>query len=178
MKEPAAADVARFWSKVDKDGPVHPTLGTKCWPWTAGADKDGYGKFQYGPHGEQTHVRAHRFALKVERGGDGPAALHACDNRPCCNPWHLSWGTQADNRADCVSKGRGAKGDTHGSRVRRETRPRGGDHGLAKLTDDSVAEIRRRYQPRRGVGALAREFGVSRSAINDIMSGRTWRAFS
>lgn len=36
------ADEARFWSKVDKNGPVHPVLGTRCWLWTASVMWRGY----------------------------------------------------------------------------------------------------------------------------------------
>lgn len=28
----------RFWPKVNKDGPVHPALGTACWEWLASVD--------------------------------------------------------------------------------------------------------------------------------------------
>lgn len=32
--------------------------------------------------------------------------LHKCDNPPCWNPDHLFEGTQSDNRADSIAKGR------------------------------------------------------------------------
>ena len=32
--------------------------------------------------------------------------LHRCDNRKCCNPQHLFWGTASDNVRDCILKGR------------------------------------------------------------------------
>lgn len=50
----------------------------------------------------------------------------------------------------------------------------GEKNGQAKLT----AEIVRRIKLRRGEAApaLAREFGISRQAINDIQAERTWRA--
>lgn len=54
-----------------------------------------------------------------------------------------------------------------------------------KLTADQVAEIRRRYTPSSGGGgkglhpnsaeSLAREFGVHRNTVANIVSGRSWK---
>jgi hypothetical protein len=52
---------------------------------------------------------------------------------------------------------------------------------LRKLTDAKVREIRWRYANRFGgptQAELAAEFGVSRSTISAITSGRTWRWLS
>lgn len=49
-----------------------------------------------------------------------------------------------------------------------------------KLTDSQVREIRWRYDPYDGVtqAVLSAEFGVSRSTISAITTGKTWRWLS
>ena len=104
---PGTAWVKRFWALVDRRGP------DECWPWTRGLDKDGYGKFTIKEDGEkQRHVRAHRTALTLKLGRPPVGVTrHSCDNPICCNPNHLSEGTQLENRADAVARDRTAKGD-------------------------------------------------------------------
>jgi hypothetical protein len=96
--------VQNWWSKV--------VVGEGCWMWTAGTDRDGYGKFAIG-HGkqDQTHTRAHRFAYELLVGPipDGMVVMHSCDTPACVNPDHLSVGTPLDNNDDKVAKGRHAK---------------------------------------------------------------------
>jgi predicted DNA binding protein len=44
-----------------------------------------------------------------------------------------------------------------------------------KLTEQQVLEIRAKYEPRKyTVNLLRDEYGVSRSAIADIIQGKTW----
>ena len=52
--------------------------------------------------------RAHRAAWVDANGpiSEGMCVLHRCDNPPCVNVDHLFLGTQADNIADMVAKGR------------------------------------------------------------------------
>lgn len=53
---------------------------------------------------------AHRVAYELANGpfDKDLYVLHACDNPTCCNPDHLSVGTQADNMRDMTEKGRGS----------------------------------------------------------------------
>jgi len=93
---------------------------------------------------------------------EGLVVMHICDNPPCVNVEHLALGTHADNVADREAKGRGR-------------RPRGVDHGHAKLTESQVAEIRTRYTAG-GVlqRVLAVEFGVKIVAVSNIVRRKTW----
>jgi len=99
---------ASFWSKVDQSSGAD-----KCWPWMLSRTGSGYGQVNMGKsHGPS--LRAHRVAYELTygsippggRGQHGTCVLHSCDNRICCNPKHLRFGTQADNVKEAYDKGR------------------------------------------------------------------------
>jgi hypothetical protein len=86
----------RFWSKVDKNGPAHPVLGTPCWLWKASKNNGGYGTFR--AYTSKT-VGAHRWAYEEERG-PVPTDMeldHLCRTRCCVNPAHLEPVTKREN---------------------------------------------------------------------------------
>lgn len=147
--------VVRFWSKVDKEGPVHPLHGS-CWQWT-GRDPT-YGRVTT-PKGRKG---AHHFSWETFRGKipKGLYVLHKCDNQKCVNPDHLFLGTQKDNVQDMTKKGR------HG-------RPR------LKVSDEAAEEIRRRfvrYSPKRtNARLLALEYGISRRHVRAIATRKKRR---
>jgi hypothetical protein len=97
----------RFWSKVNKDGPIHPLLGTACWVWTRARTGFGYGKIGRGLRERRT-IDAHRLSWEIHHGPVPPGlhVLHKCDNPPCVRPEHLFTGTRSDNMSDAESKGR------------------------------------------------------------------------
>jgi hypothetical protein len=87
-------DAARFWSKVDKDGPL-PQPGSladdrglgQCWLWTPPPDTHGYGQFRV--DGRLTGAHLYSFAL---HGGVLVAELeidHLCRRPICVNPGHF-----------------------------------------------------------------------------------------
>jgi hypothetical protein len=161
---------ARFWSKVNVRGDA------ECWLWTAGRFTTGYGAFGY--QGQARH--APRIAFQLFYGQDpGDAVVrHKCDNRLCCNPRHLELGSHADNMHDMAERGRASQGDEHWTRVEPQKVVRGSRVGTSKLTEEQVAEIRRRLAEdgRRGVSArLAEEFGVTRQLIWQIKVGKWWK---
>ena len=146
----------RFWSKVNKDGPVplhRPELGP-CFEWTACIQKSGYGRFG---EGRKFVWQAHRWIWQHTYGllDEGACVLHHCDNRRCVRPSHLFLGTYGDNHADMVAKGRAVY-------------IRGERHGRAKLTDEQVAEIRRLRAVGIGVVELGCRFGIDASQVSRI----------
>lgn len=71
---------------------------------------------------------------------------------------------------------RRARGERHGSHTHPERVPRGEHAGLAKLTDETVREIRRLYaQGGSSQKGLGLRFGVSGVTIGHIVKRRTWR---
>ena len=139
-----------FWRKVDKRGP------DDCWEWTAHRHCKGYGSFGLLPSGI---FRAHRIAYYLATG-EQPGSLmicHTCDNPGCCNPVHLFLGTNSDNMADMMAKGRSSQGSKHGQ---------------AKLTEAQVLAIRASGAARL---ALATKYGVTNHAIYEVLSRKTWK---
>lgn len=105
VKMTGAERALDFWQRVDKSGGE-----SACWPWTAAINSGGYGSAGV----EGRVVTASRRAYELTNGpiprGEGyhgNVVMHSCDNRPCCNPRHLSLGTQGDNNNDRDAKGRG-----------------------------------------------------------------------
>lgn len=181
--------IARFWSKVDKNGPVPrhmPELGP-CWVWCAAKDKHGYGRINIGkrPNGTSITVLSHRLSYTIAHGPvprrsghHGTCVCHKCDNPSCVNPDHMFLGTMSDNMRDKVEKGRHARGTTSGPKKHPGKYPRREKHYSAKLSTEAVAKIRRLYRGRWSCGPtmdeFAKEFGVSRSTVADALKGSCW----
>ena len=101
---------ARFWAKVDKNGPVSEYcsgLGP-CWEWKASKGHDGYGHIGVGGREDFRVVQSHRLSWELTAGPipQGLLVLHRCHNRGCVNPGHLYLGTNADNVRDKIASGR------------------------------------------------------------------------
>lgn len=89
----------RFQRRVGKK------LPTGCMEWQSYRQPNGYGRFSFG---KRKRALAHRFAYSLAHGEipQGKVVMHSCDNPRCVNVEHLHLGTQAENVADMVTKGR------------------------------------------------------------------------
>jgi predicted XRE-type DNA-binding protein len=126
-----------------------------CLTWPFGG-ANGYGTFSF--NGKMHY--AHRFMCEMVHGpapGRNYHASHSCGrgHLGCVNPRHLSWKTVSENQLDRAE---------HGTRNM-------GPYG--KLTDAQAAEIRalKGSMPQREIAAM---YGVSRSTISWVMTGKTW----
>lgn len=172
------SDRERFWRKVDKNGPMHPTdekLG-KCWIWKAGTISDGYGNFRL--NGKP--MLSHRLSFILNGGifNNGPFVLHSCHNRRCCSPMHLRSGSNQDNMDDMKAAFRQnkARGDKNGSITKPECLARGEDNPKAKLTNDMVKFIRDIYEPNKTThSGIAAMVGVSKTAVGRIIRRQIWK---
>lgn len=105
----------------------------------------------------------HRLVLELFVG-PCPAGMEGChkdgdtSNNTLAN---LYWGTREQNWEDRRRHGR-------------VTRMLGTRNGNAKLTEDAVLLIRKKIG-KQSQASIAREFGISKSTMSQIASGKTWK---
>tara|TARA_Y100000296_G_C5057886_1_gene198247 strand:- start:99 stop:503 length:405 start_codon:yes stop_codon:yes gene_type:complete len=120
-----------------------------CWEWKGKLNKkDGRPYFTM----DGKRRPSYSVALEAVKGPpplDGLIARHSCDNRTCCNPHHLDWGTKQDNSDDMVERER---------------------HGVSQTV---VRSIRKLLDQGRSQQAIAELYGISREAVSAISTGRT-----
>jgi hypothetical protein len=132
-----------------------------CWDWPKSKNvQSGYGQLSTWIDGKRKLLTAHVVSYRAHNGPtEGLFVCHSCDNPACFSPSHLFLGTQLDNMTDMIAKGR-------------SKHLVGQDRHSAKLTNEQAISIR--SDPRKP-GEIAVQYGLNRSTIEAIKSGRTWR---
>jgi hypothetical protein len=146
----------RFWDKVKRDS------DNGCWEWTSAiGSKYGHGSFSL--NGKP--VYAHRLSWEIHNGSipKGKIVCHHCDNPKCVNPKHLFMGTQRENVADMMRKGR------HKPPPKKIREPKPGY--FKKITAQQVEEIKGLRLMGIKLSRIANQFGVSDSMVSRIASG-------
>lgn len=147
----------RFWDKVEiTDG---------CWIWKA-CKHHGYGILHRNKRNDGP-ISAHIFSWMLHNGPIpiGMCVLHNCpggDNRACVRPNHLWLGTRGDNNRDTHQKRRTAVG---------EMLPQ------TKLKPANIPTIRELIDNHVTHREIAKNYGVSISAIAQIAVGKSWKWF-
>lgn len=142
-------DIERFWRQVDKSG--------ACWLWTGRLTRQGYGAFYFGGKAARRTIAAHRVAYELMIGPipQDQFLCHSCDVRRCVNPACLVPGTQAENIADAVRKGR---------------------HGRTRLSPETVLLMHQRLNEGETTTTVARSLGVDQAMVYRIGTGEAWKA--
>lgn len=147
----------KFWKRVTKHS------DSECWLWMSHVDRDGYGHFQFRHNKDKQKIRAHRVSYMLANNcvvDSDVFVCHKCDNRACVNPNHLYLGDNNTNIADCVLRGRTARGVKNTN---------------SKLTEEQVLRIKLKLADSQSRGSIAKEFDVSKSTISYIANNRTWK---
>lgn len=123
-------------------------------------DSRGYARVQLCANGPQSERFIHQLVLE-HFVGPRPSAQHEGRHFPDRDPSNnraanLSWATHAENMLDQHAHG---------------TRARGTSHGMVKLSEEQIREIR---GARDSGKALAARFGVAPATICRIRQGRAW----
>lgn len=138
-----------FWDRLD--------TSSNCWEWTKSCSKSGYGKTYY----QGKEWRSHRLAYFLTYNILPKMVLHVCDNRKCCNPFHLFAGDHKDNMKDMAIKGRAA-------------RQKGSSHGQSKLVESQVIEMRKEFKLGRSLKELATKYKIHKEYVRQIINYKRW----
>jgi len=127
----------------------------ECWPWMGAKSTFGHGRVRvggklYSPHRLIYHIACEALPADNDRDYHGPVVMHACDNPACCNPKHLSVGTQKDNAVDMAAKGRARCGP------------------FQRKYEPTEAEVEQIITSKETGNALAARLGLHRHWVNRI----------
>ena len=130
-----------------------------CLFWPFPSKTHGYGVIWW--DGKMQNVS--RLACEIVHGpapSPDHEIAHSCGKGQlgCVNPQHVRWATSKENHADKLLHG---------------THNRGSRHGNAKLTEGNVRRIRA-LALTMSQRQIAKQFGVTFQAINDIVRRKNW----
>ena len=92
----------------------------------------------------------------------GRVVMHTCDTPQCVNPAHLRIGTQRENIADRVRKGRNGA-------------CRGEEAPWSKLTEEAVRQIRACFERGDTRADIISRFGISKTQLYRVVNRESWR---
>ena len=82
-------------------------------------------------------------------------------------------GNKRDNRLENLEYATHMENEIHAKLVLR-VKPRGTKHGMSKLTDDKVREIRKLRKEGQTLWAIADRYGITAANVDYITKGLTW----
>jgi transcriptional regulator with XRE-family HTH domain len=129
-----------------------------CWE-VYGRAQEANGYYLITRQSKQIYLHRYIYELTCGTIPEGLIVRHKCRNSTCINPEHLELGTQSDIMRNIMKLGQSST-------------PKGKECWKAKLTENQVKEIFLSAEPQE---ILAERFGVTRTTISEIQTGKTWR---
>jgi hypothetical protein len=140
--------------------------------------------------GKRFNISVHRLVAAVflpPRPSAEHEIRHLDGNKRHSAATNLAWGTPAENAADRKLHGTECSAE-NGKRSAAKTsrtmanlyrqgghvRAQGTRHGLSKLTDAKVVEMRGRRQRGERLSVLATDYGVSENIVSAVCRGKRW----
>lgn len=149
-----------------------PPVETPCKLWDGPVHPRGYGIHR----AEGQQELAHRWVWKQANGPIPPGIRirHTCLDTPLCvELTHLVACTPKELTAAIADSGR-LRTEDKLVQPTPDQRARGSRHGVAKLTEEKVTEIRRRRRSGEKLTVIAADYDVSHELISQIARGVTW----
>lgn len=150
--------LASFWKKVESrlNKNIKKLGDNECWPWIASINQEGYGQTSF----LGKNAKAHRVVMICKDRIDftEKQVLHSCDNRICCNPKHLRWGTNKENCIERIQRNESERKRLKEQGIRRR-----------KITKEQLIEMKKMFLSGTPKKRIAKYFNVSPQTISYII---------
>ncbi len=134
-----------------------------CWLWPENQlNSSGYGQLTIFRKGRRSRLLAHRLSYQIHKGKIPPGlqVMHTCDVKRCVNPHHLKVGTQLENEADKVIRGRSSRGE---------------DRWCATITNKDAQKLLDQFRTGESIPILAARYQVTYWVAYSIAKRTRWK---
>jgi hypothetical protein len=152
----------------------HTTEEGDCMLWKHGTNSYGYPLARI--DGITVNVRKWVFEQAGKTMKNRHVIATRCGNRTCLNPDHLICVTRSSSNAAAYRTGR--RNVASETAARRQSAALQGGIWTPKLNLEKARAIRAMKGGSRSQQSIADEYGISRSTVGEIWSGRRWRESS
>jgi hypothetical protein len=131
---------------------INQNVDSQCWIFQ-GCIKSGYGEISLNGLKYKTHILMYEAIHGIRNFVENKKEIrHLCNNRSCCNPDHLEFGTKSENMIDAIKNG----------------------SNVAKLNEQKIKEIRLLLKNGSTQKEMSEKYQVSIATISRIQNKKIW----